>query len=154
MQTQFTLRAIFPLLLFLMTILNSCSFNSSVSNRKSDEADGEKVTDQFFKLIKDKKYDETYKLFSNKFWTITTKDKMAAIFQMTQNKLGDLQSIKIYKWETKVVNGTNPSAAYAFAYKNKYSKYDAIETLRLAREGNGSIKIFSYSINSKGFFKL
>jgi hypothetical protein len=133
--------------------LNGCTFNKTYINRKKDEQDAEKVTNQFFKLLKAKKYTDTFKLYSDQFWRVTSKDKLMEIYTFTDTKLGDLDSTKVSRWETRSVEGTNPSALYAFAYKTKHSKYNAMESIKLDREKDGSIKILAYSVNSPGFFK-
>lgn len=140
-------------LLITTVVLNGCSFNNTYINREEDKKDGEKVTNKFFELIKAKKYNDTFKLYSSQFWTVTSKDKLLEMYTATENKLGDLDSTTVSKWETRRVVGTNPSAEYVFAYNTKHSKYKAVESIRLAKEKDGSIKILAYNINSDGFFK-
>jgi len=145
----------FVCLMLLTTVitLNGCSFNNTYINREEDKKDGEKVTNKLFELIKAKKYNDTFKLYSNQFWAVTTKDKLLELYTATENKLGDLDSTTVNKWETRRVVGTNPSAEYVFAYNTKHSKYKAVESIRLVKEKDGSIKILAYNINSDGFFK-
>lgn len=134
-------------------LLFSCQFNSSYVNRVEDKDAAEKITNQYFDLLKAKKYDESFALFSDKFWTVTSKEKTKEIFTVTNKKLGALVDIKLDHWETRRVEGTNPSAEYILYYVNKYEKYDAKETLSLTRESDGKIKIIAFNINSEGFFK-
>ena len=104
--------------------------------------------------MKVKDYEATTKLFSKKFFEVTDKEKLFKMFTMTTEKLGDLQATEIETWETRRIEGSNPSANYAFVYKNLYDKFPAKETIRLLREEDGQIRIISYNINSDGFLNI
>ncbi|MEO3407154.1 DUF4019 domain-containing protein [Mucilaginibacter sp. CAU 1740] len=140
-------------ILACLITLSGCKFNSTYINREDDKQAAEKVTNKFFELIKAKKYNDTFKLYSDKFWTVTPKSKMLEIYTMSEKKLGELNSATVDNWETRRVEGSDPSAEYVFAYKTKHSKYQAVESIRLMREKDGSIKIVAYNVNSEGLFK-
>ncbi len=141
------------LILILIVISISCHFNinNQFINRQEDKDDGEKVTSQFFELIMKKHYHETEKLFSLQFLKITPWKKMENIFLSVSKTLGNLKTAEIGKWETRRVEGSNPSAEYNFTYRTHYEKFDAVETFRLVREDDGVIKILAYNISSDGF---
>jgi hypothetical protein len=132
----------------------SCSFNSQYINREEDKKDGELVASQLYDLLKAKDYEGTTRLFSKKFFEVTEKEKLFTIFSTTNEKLGDLQTTQIETWETRRIEGSNPSANYVFVYKNTYNKFPAKETIRLVREEDGQIRIIAYNINSDGFLNI
>lgn len=142
------------LTILLVVTMTSCHFNSQYINREEDKKDAEKVTSQLYELLRAKDYESTTKLFSKKFLEVTDKEKLFRIFVITNEKLGDLKTTEIETWETRRVEGTNPSAGYAFIYKNTYDSFPAKETIRLMREEDGQIRIISYNINSDGFINI
>jgi N-acetyl-gamma-glutamylphosphate reductase len=148
-----TLKRLFLPGILLALFISGCTFTTSRTNRDEDKKDAEKVINKFYDLIKSKKYDATHDLFSSKFWEVTSVKKMDTIFTATQNKLGDLVTIHLDDWATKVVAGTDPSADYRLIYKNHHQKSNAIESFTLTKEDDGKIRIISYNINSDGFFK-
>ena len=147
------MRITFLLLCTILT-LASCHFNSQYINREEDKKDGEKITTKLFDLLKAKNYNETTDLFSKRFFEVSSKEKLFEIFAATSDKLGELQDTKIESWETKRVEGSNPSANYLFVYKNKYEKFESKETITLTRDTDGKIRIVGYNINSDGFLNL
>jgi len=141
-----------PIALLSLT-LGGCQFNSTRTNMAGDRKDAEKVTDKFHEFIKAKNYDSVYTLFSKRFFAVTPKAKMTEILTATQNKLGDLKSDSLAEWQTRIVEGTNPSSEYVFQYSEHHQKYDAKEQFNLTKEADGKIRILGYNINSEGFFK-
>ncbi len=131
--------------------LTSCHFNTTYSNREEDKKDAEKITSQFYDLVKQNDYTKTYKLFSEKFFAITDTVKLNNIFRTTVEKLGAIESMTLDKWETNVVKGTDEKSDYALQYIVKHKRFDSKETFTLTKE-NGEIKIIGYNINSDGFF--
>jgi hypothetical protein len=151
-----TLKHLSPIgipLIFLTLIISGCTFTTSRLNREGDRKDAEKVTDQFYAMIKAKKYDDMYNLFSFKFWAVTSVKKMNGIYTMTQNKLGDIVDMKLGDWQTKVVSGTDPSAEYRLTYNNHRQKFDSRETFLLMKDTDNVIRIVAYDIYSDGFLK-
>lgn len=140
--------------ILLFVTMTSCHVNSQYINRDEDKKEGELVTNKLYELLKAKDYEATTKLFSKKFFEVTDKEKLFKMFTMTAEKLGDLQTIEIETWETRRIEGSNPSANYGFVYKNTYDKFPAKETIRLVREEDGQIRIISYNINSDGFLNI
>src|SRR5476651_601248 len=86
---------------FIAICFTACQFNSTYLNRDEDKKDAEKVTNQLFDFIKNKKYEESYALYSDKFWEVTSKQKMKSYDSITNAKLGELDSINLDKWETR-----------------------------------------------------
>jgi len=137
----------------VLLIFSSCNFNSTYLNREEDKNEAKKTADKYYDFIKAKNYEATYKLFDEEFWKVTPKEKLKEIFTATQSKLGDLDTVTLDHWETKVVKGTDPSSEYVLYYLNKYQKYTAKETLRLIKNENDKIQIVAFNINSEGFIK-
>jgi len=140
-------------LLLVCTVfaLASCHFNSEYLNREEDKKDAEKITNKLFELIKAKNYEATTSLFSKRFYEVSNKSKLLEIFAATNNKLGELKDTKIESWQTKRVEGSNPSATYLFIYQNKYEKFESKEKITLIRDTDGQIRIIGYNVNSDGF---
>ncbi len=134
-------------------VITGCTFTTSRLNRENDKNDAEKVTNKFYAMVKAKKYDDMYDLFSFKFWAVTSVKKMNDIYTMTQNKLGDIVDLKLSDWQTKVVSGTDPFAEYQLIYHNHRQKFDSKETFVLMRDTDDVIRIVAYDIKSDGFLK-
>src|SRR5580698_9640138 len=100
-----------PIILFIL-IISGCVFTNTYTNRQQDKKDGEKITDNFFKYLKNKDYKSIYPLFSDKFYEASPKDSLDRIFEISQNQLGDVISTDLNDWTTKVVTGTENSAEY------------------------------------------
>ena len=134
------------LTIFLLSVMTSCQMNRTYQNRDEDKIEGEKFVNHFFELLKNKNYDETYKMYSPKFIAITNQEKIKEIYDFSFGKLGEIEDINIERWETIRVEGSNPLSSYAYIYNVKRSKYASIETFKLEKEGN-EIKILSYNVN-------
>lgn len=134
-----------------LTLFFSCSFTATYNNRIEDKNEAQKVADKFYTLLKEGKYDDTYKLFSKKFFQVADTSKMNKMYHMTFQKLGAITTDSVAHWETHVVTGTNPSSIYVLYYLVEREKYESKETVSLSRE-NDSIKIDGYRVNSDGFF--
>jgi hypothetical protein len=120
-------------------------------NREADEKDAEKITNQFFDLIKAHKYEETTYLCSKRFFKSGSKEKLFEFYTLVNKKFGELKETEIQSWQTRVVKGSNPLGNYVLLYKNKYEKMDTEEKLVLSLESNGIIRIISYNIMVDGF---
>ena len=139
------------IVLLAVFVLSSCNFNSQYINREEDKKAAEEITNQFYEFIQNQDFNKSLDLFSNKFWEATPKEQMIQILSATREKLGDLEEINLLEWETRRVEGSNPSANYMLIFKNQYEKYEAIETIKLMKEDNNMIKIVAYNIESMGF---
>ncbi|RZL30574.1 MAG: DUF4019 domain-containing protein [Pedobacter sp.] len=135
----------------LFFIASGCKSNDPYLNRDEDKQEAEEVTNKLFMLIKEKKFEETLKLFGPEFYKKTSSTRLIDVYTMVSKQLGDLKSFEIEKWETKRVEGDKPLGEYFFVFKTHYEKFDASESIRLAREKNGRIRIIAYTINSKHF---
>ncbi len=136
----------------LVFSLNSCHFNGQYIDRIEDKEAGEQVTNKLYDFLKSKQYEETISLFSEKFLKTTPRGKLIDLFTKVNNKLGDIEDVKVDHWETRRVVGSNPSASYLFVYKVKYTKFVSTETIKLTREKDDQIKIGSLNINIDGYF--
>jgi len=128
-----------------------CHFNSRNINSDEDKNDAEKITKEFYDLLKKADYVKTYKLFGKNFFVATDTSKLNDLFITTNEKLGPIESMELGEWETIVVTGTDAKSDYALQYIVKHEKFEAKETFRLTKE-NGQIKIVGYNVNSDGFF--
>jgi len=140
-------------LILFSAVLMSCHFNSSRINSEKDKSDGELVTKEFYKSIKLREYEEASKLFSEDFFKVATKDKLMELLVKTNEKLGDLDSVSLDSWDTRVIEGTDAASEYSFTFKNRYDRFEATETIRLKGDKDGIIRIINYHINSEGFLQ-
>lgn len=143
------------LVFFVITIclfVSSCRFNSTYNNRETDKQNGERVVTAFYELQKSKNYEETYRLFDKRFFEVTDTQKLNEIYDISFEKLGDVESYDIEKWETEAIVGTDPITNYVFLLNVKRSNYASKETVTLIKEKD-EIKIISYHVNSDGLFK-
>lgn len=128
-------------------LLISCNFNRFYKDRESDKADGEKIPQKFYWEIQyGTNQDDIYKLFSEKFFSVTNKEKLAELLNIT-NKIGPIQEYHLSKWETLVVKGSNPKSEYLFTYDVNRGTEKTEETFTLEKDKTGNIKIVGYHVN-------
>lgn len=133
-------------------VFSSCRFNSTYNNRETDKQDGEKAVAAFYELLKNKSYKETYRLFDKRFFEVTDTQKLNEIYNIAFEKLGDVESYDIEKWETQAIVGTDSKTSYIFLLNVKRSNYASKETATLLKERE-EVKIVSYHVNSDDLFK-
>ena len=133
--------------------LTACHLNSSRTNDEQDKIVANEYMVDYFSNQQLGRNEANMRLFSPRFWQVTSREKMTNIFQKRDELLGRLQDTSLETWNTKVISGTDPSSEYQVLYKNKYAKGDAIETFTLVREANDSLKIIYYNISSDAFLR-
>jgi hypothetical protein len=138
---------VIPICLFVV----GCYFNSTYNNREIDRKHGEEVVAQFYELVKNKNYQEVYKYFSKRFFEVTDTQKLNYIFDIASEKLGDIESFNVERWETQAVVGTNPKTDYFFLCDVKRLNFVSKETFMLTKEKD-EIKIIGYQVSSEQFF--
>lgn len=138
----------FAALIFL--IITGCHFNSSYNNREEDKKDGEIVISEFYELLKNGDFKATYKLFDKRFFEITDTQKLNEIYNLSLEKLGEVESYEIEKWETEAIIGTDSRTNYVFLCDVKRSNFTSKESITLIKEKD-EITILSYYVNSAGF---
>src|SRR5438309_12113014 len=138
------------LLIILALLFTACYFNMQFVNRQEDEKDAEKITNQFYDLIRAGEYEETIPLCSKRFIEKYNREKLVKLYTSINERLGELKVTKLQSWQTRVVKGATPSGDYMLVYNNKREKFDAVETLVLSLESDGIIRIVAYSVGSEG----
>lgn len=137
-------------LLFLIAvslILISCNFNQFYKDRESDKEDGEKITQKFYwELRYGGNQENIYKLFGEKFFEVTDRDKLTELLNVT-GQIGPVQEYNLAHWETLVVKGSNPKSEYFFVYDVQRGTEKTQETFRLEKDDSGMIKIVGYHVN-------
>jgi hypothetical protein len=134
-----------------LSLITSCTFTTSYSDRESDKNDAKKVCDKFFDALKRNDYKAVYPLFSDRFFRVTPKDTLNGILNMSKTELGNVITTGITDWETKVTRGTTMAGDYSLVYSVHREKYDSKEQFRLEQEIDGGIRIVYYHIASDGF---
>jgi hypothetical protein len=140
-----------PLIIALRLILAACEFNMTYTNRQIDKEAAEKVTNLLLLNLESKDYAAADTLFSKGFFKSWSKKKLNNIFQMSVDKLGEIQDTNLDDWGTKVVSGTNFSGEYAFLYNVRYQYYSGQVAIHLIKDPDGKIRVDGYHIKSEGF---
>lgn len=134
-------------LLITSFLLISCNFNQFYKNRESDKADGEKIPRKFYwELRYGTNQDNIYKLFGDKFFEVSDKEKLAEMLSIV-TKIGPVEDYTLSKWETLVVKGTDSKSEYLFTYDVKRGNETTHETFTMEKDKQGDIKIVGYHIN-------
>jgi len=135
------------LLLFCLTLIVSCSFNQTFTNRESDKDDAQKITQKlYWELLYGSNKDKIYELFSDKFFEVTDKDKLDELILSAQQESGVIKEYNLEHWETLVVKGSNASSQYLLTYDVVRESGTTKETFSMLKE-DGIIKIVGYHIN-------
>lgn len=145
---------------YILVVLVSVSFLYSCNNvnvqRKNtitDKTEAEKVLNVYFENLKFDKKEDNLKLFSNSFYDKISKEDFQKDSGIVDIKLGKIKDKKLLKWETNIVDGTNPKSEYLFIYDVERENYNSKETFYLLKEATDSIKINSYQVESDGLLK-
>lgn len=134
--------------LLIALLLISCNFNQIYKDRESDKKDGEKIPQKFYWELKyGANQDNIYKLFGKKFFTVTSKEKLTELINMTQNKIGPVQEYNLVKSETMIVKGSNARSEYIFIYNVKRGTENTEEIFTMEKNEDGDIKIVGYRVN-------
>uniref|UniRef100_A0A0N4ZEB5 DM10 domain-containing protein n=1 Tax=Parastrongyloides trichosuri TaxID=131310 RepID=A0A0N4ZEB5_PARTI len=72
--------------------------------------------------------------FDKRFFEVTDTQKLNEIYDISFEKLGDVESYDIEKWETQAIVGTDPKTNYVFILNVKRSNYASKETVMLLKE--------------------
>jgi hypothetical protein len=135
------------LLFVTLTLLVSCSFNQTFSNRESDRAEAAEISKKFYwELSYGGNQDDLYNLFGEQFFEVTSRDKLNQMNLVSQNEIGQVQDYTLVKWETFVVKGSNPKSEYVLTYDVKREKGKTQEIFSM-NKNDGEIKIVGYHIN-------
>lgn len=141
-------------MLFTFSFFYSCNnLNLQRKNTTSDKIEGEKVVNIYFDNIKSDKENDNLSLFSNAFFEKVSKEDFVKKRSAVDIKLGKVLDRKLLKWETNIVDGTNPKSEYLFIYEVEREKYSSIETFYLIKESTDSIKVQSYQVESEGLLR-
>ena len=142
------------LVLVSVSFLYSCNkLNVQRKNTITDKIEAEKVVNLYFENLKFDKRDDNLKLFSNSFFDKISKEDFKKDSGIVDIKLGKVKDRKLLKWETNIVDGTNPKSEYLLIYDVQRENYNSKETFYLLKEATDSIKINSYQVESEGLLK-
>ncbi len=133
-------------IIFSIILLAGCSFNSTKENREEDKNEAEKVTKLFYALVQKNDKDEAYKLFSDKFFKVTDKNKLDQMIEWTKKEGGNFTNYQLSSWNTLIVKGTDSKSEYSLIYEVKRPLINTEEIFSLEKEKD-KIKIVGYKIN-------
>lgn len=135
------------ILIFLVSIsIVSCSYNETYSNREQDKREAEKIIQEFYTSIKENNTEKTIKLFSKKFFHITSRQQLNEMINWTNEKGGAISNYTLSNWQTLIIKGPNPKSDYSLVYYVKRDSINTQEIFSLQKE-NDTIKIVGYKIN-------
>lgn len=136
------------LLFFLVLLLiTGCEFNKTYRNREQDKRDAEKITNQFYSLLKENKESQVYELFGDKFFKLTPKEQLTKMLNEINAECGNkILSIKLEKWESFVSTGTNNKSEYVLLYRIHRNLKNTEEKITLEKAKN-NIKIVGYDVS-------
>jgi len=139
------------LILVTLSFFYSCNnLNIKRQNTTTDKVEGEKVVNNYFDNLNLNKVDDNLKLFSSVFFDKISKEDFKKHCSIVDIKLGKVIDRKLLKWETNIVDGTNPKSEYLFIYDVEREYYNSKETFYLTKEATDSIKILTYQVASDG----
>lgn len=134
---------VFSLVLFLFI---GCNFNKTYQNRESDRQDAEKITNEFYSLLNNHRIEKAFELFSNKFFQVTSKEKLKDMIDWTNANGGKVKKISLSNWQTLVNEGDTPIYDYSLTYYIERDSINTQEIFSLQKEYD-TIKIVGYKIN-------
>lgn len=140
------------ILILVVLFLTSCNFNKTYRNREEDKKDAEKITKNYYQLIKGSSRQKAFKLFGEKFFDkkygkINNKEQLNQMIDDINAECGDkISNIQLTIWETFVSVGTNPKSQYVLSYKVERNIQNTQEKFTLEKN-NDSIKIVGYDVH-------
>lgn len=139
-------------LFLLFVLLSSCNFNGNVSfdNEEKEKENAQSVVALFYLYITQNNYEKATDLFSDTFFKVDSKERLLKVLSRTKELLGEFEDYKLEDWKTRRTKGSDAKTEYLLIYEVKYSKFKALETISLIKEGE-FIKITGYNVNSNGF---
>lgn len=139
-------------LFVLFVLLSSCNFNANVSfdNEEEEKENAQSVVALLYLYIAQNNYEKATTLFSDSFFKVDNKEKLLRTLSKTKELLGEFKDYKLEDWKTRRTKGSDAKTEYLLIYEVKYSKFKALETISLTKEGE-LIKITGYNVNSDGF---
>ncbi|WP_447635421.1 DUF4019 domain-containing protein [Flavobacterium microcysteis] len=150
MKTQIMKKLFLFTIIAILPLFTSCTINGTNQNEESEKIEAEKTAEQLYDYISKKDFLSTEKLFSEKFYAVSSKENLHDILEKTNKVLGNYERRELLDWKTSRTIGTNPKSEYLLIYEVKYQKFKAKETITLLKE-DGIIKIIGYHVNSDGF---
>jgi len=130
----------------LISLLMSCSFDKTYENREEDKNDAQKITKKFYNFMQEGNSEGVFKLFSNNFFQVTSKEKLSRVINKTENEYGKIQSDSLSNWRTHISEGSNPVSKYEMTYQVKRETGKTQEVITLQKE-NDTIRIIGYRID-------
>lgn len=135
------------ILILIASILVSCNFNKIYQNREEDKKDAEKIANKFYSLIQQNNRQEAFKLFGEKFFTITSKGQLNQMIDNINMSCGsNMKTTELISWETFVSIGTNTKSEYVLLYKIHRNIKNTQEKITLQKD-NDTIKIVGYNVD-------
>jgi len=133
-------------------LLVNCRLNGTTINEEYIKEDAVKVSDKLYGYIEKDNYTEADKLFSAQFFKVINKGSLHVFLKKNKELLGGFKSRVLSDWGSRNVVGTNPATECKLVYTSGYTKYNAVETISLIKEG-GEMKIVGYHVDSDAYLK-
>lgn len=133
-------------IILLTFLLVSCDFNTFRENKVEDKEEAQKVTEKFYSYLKKNNKEEIKKLFSPKFFKITSVKDFEQLLDWQINEGKKESAHSLVHWQTLVTKGTSAKSNYILEYDVKRGKIGTEEIFTLEKI-NGDIKIITYELN-------
>ncbi len=127
--------------------LTGCGFKKSLT-------DADKFMDGHFKAVRAKDFETVLGEYSSDFYAKTPRLKWSTMLSGVYEKLGDLQSYKVVKFNVLNRLGSRAGTCVVLIYRVTYSKSEAQEDFTLFRaENETEFKISGHFIHSNALAK-
>ena len=127
----------------LALILGGCEIGTPVPKQEF----AQKIADEFYKSLHDRKYEEAFSLVNADFFGPRTKEEWVTYFDKINDTLGPMES---YKLKEPHVSTRLSGTFFIFEYRGKYEHGLGKELITLIHEINSDdpLRIWGYKIES------
>jgi hypothetical protein len=130
----------------------SCKFNKQRINDEVDKNEAERVIDDFYNLLGQKKIDSARMLFHPSLLAANDSVKFREFLTNVSNQVPFIKERKLDHWQTVIITGLDAGNSYSFYYVNKYEGGLELKiSVRLQKDGLNNLKILSYNASPDKF---
>ncbi|KAB1230979.1 hypothetical protein [Chryseobacterium viscerum] len=134
------------ILILFSFLFVGCSYDKIYENRETDRQDAEKIINKFYYSIQQNEREETFKLFSGRFFKEVDKERFEQILDKTKRDFGKVKDFQITNSWTQVIKGSNTQSRYELSYIVTRDSTQTKEYFKMQKE-NDSIKIINYRLD-------
>jgi hypothetical protein len=131
-------------LLVMLILINSCTFNNVTINHEADNKDGKVFLNEFYKKIGVKNFEAVDVMVGDSLKQLAGNNGVSKILQFINTKVGNYKSYKIADLYIRSITGNVNETSYNYKLKVTYQKGTIDEIIGFKRQNRGIIKINSY----------